>query len=90
MAKFKDLADLPEDEHIQAIGNTVMGLPGKTVAFVVDTGPVYIGKAERYILKLLTAFPEIEIVERFKGPVPGTETIKVTRKKKGELSDPKK
>ncbi len=72
MAKYKDVADEPEDERIRQIGEAAM--TGKTVAFITDADP---GKAERYIQKLLSRFPKLRVVKRFGGPVPGTVSVKV-------------
>ena len=79
MGKFRDLADLPEDERIIMIGEAAM--TGKTVAFVTDSDP---GKAERYITKLMTAFPKLEVISKSPGPVPDTITVKV--QKSGKLT----
>jgi hypothetical protein len=78
--KFQDLADSPEDVRIARIGEAAE--TGQTVAFVTDADP---GKADRYIQKLLTRFPALEVTDRFDGPVPGTVSVKVRRK--GRIDD---
>ncbi len=72
MKQFADLADLPEDKRINAIGN--MAMKGKKVAFVTDADP---GKADRYIAKLLARFPLLAVTGRSDGPIPGTVTVSV-------------
>lgn len=39
------------------------------------------GKADRYIEKLLSRFPTLEVVNRFAGPTPGVVSVIVQRKK---------
>lgn len=63
--------------RIAKIGETAE--TGKKVAFVTDDDP---GKADRYVEKLLRNFPALEVVERFKGPVPGTVSVIVRQKSK--------
>jgi hypothetical protein len=70
---YADLYSLTEDERIQVIGETVMR-HRKTVAFVTDADP---GKHNRYIDKLEALFPGIVILEKLKGPVANTVTVKV-------------
>jgi len=73
MPPYKDLADLPEDQRILQIGCKAM-TEKLTVGFIVDDEP---GKAERYIEKLKRGFPGIQVMGRGKGPVKGTEWVKV-------------
>ncbi len=71
---YADLADLPEDDRIRAIGRYVME-NRKTAAVCVDDEP---GKAERYAKKLREWFPGISILETIRGvPFKGVATIKV-------------
>ncbi len=72
MAAFKDLGDLEENQRIDIIGKTAM--EGKIIGFVVEADGE---KADRYISKLLAKFPGLKVYERFGGPVPDTETVKV-------------
>lgn len=71
--KYKDIADIPEDERIQKIGNFVMSRQ-QVVGFITDSEP---GKADRYIAKLQERFPGIVILGRYNGPVANTVTVKV-------------
>lgn len=71
--KYRDLADMDEDERILGIGNEVT-LGRKTVAFIMDSEP---GKADRYIDKLQKRFPGVRILWRGDGPVPNTVAVKV-------------
>ena len=68
---FADLADLPEDERIEAIAHHVRD-HGATAAVCVDDEP---GKPERYARKL--AARGCRIIEQAKGPVAGVVTLKV-------------
>lgn len=77
MAKYQDLGDSPEDVRIAKIGEAAE--TGATVAFVTDSDP---GKADRYVQKLLTRFPALEVIGRFDGPVAGTVSVKVRLKAK--------
>jgi hypothetical protein len=83
MTAFADIADMPEDDRIGVIGKEAMRYGG-LVAFCTDSEP---GKADRYVRKLLSRFPELEEIDRFNGPVDGLVTVKVRRKaKKGAES----
>ena len=73
--RYADIADDPEDRRITKIGQAAM--TGKTVAFVTDADP---GKPERYIKKLLERFPDLEVFERFDGPIKDTVTVKVRKR----------
>lgn len=74
MSKFLDLHELPEDERIRVIGETVMR-SGKSAAVPTDSDP---GKAERYAKKLRERFPGIIVEGPFDGPVAGVRTITVS------------
>ena len=43
-------------------------------AFVVEDDV----KADRYVKKLQERFPGIRVIDRFKGPVPGTIAVRVS------------
>jgi hypothetical protein len=79
MPLYADLGDLPEDQRIEAIGKAVMGGSKSSgdkpimAAFVVEDDE----KADRYIKKLQERFPGIRVIDRFKGPVPGTISVRV-------------
>lgn len=60
--RWKDLADGPEHERIAIIGQHVM--MGEVVGFFVDDD----AKADRYIKKLLRAFPQVIVESRSPGP----------------------
>jgi hypothetical protein len=72
--KFVPAHLLDEDTRIDLIGKHAMA--GQKIGFHVDDEP---GKADRYIKKLLTKFPELKIEHRFKGPTPGVETVIVIK-----------
>ena len=79
MGKYVDLSDLAdEDRRIARIGEAMMALPaGRMVAFITDDEPPE--KVERYVEKLLARYPELRVVDRFKGPAPGVVTVRITR-----------
>ena len=71
--RYKDIADDPEDERIQKIGD--MAMRGrKVVSFVTDSDP---GKLDRYISKLESRFPGIRVIAKGEGPVKDTVWAKV-------------
>lgn len=70
---YRDIADLDEDDRIDMIGRKVSDQK-QVVAFITDSDP---GKADRYIEKLLSRFPDIEVLARAAGPVANTITVKV-------------
>lgn len=75
---YADLGDMKEDQRIDVIGKSIMAMEvGRTIAFVTDSEP---GKADRYIRKLTTKFPSIEVVSRFDGPVKDSVTVKIRRR----------
>lgn len=77
MLKFKDIADDPEDDRIQQIGEAVMRDRG-TVGFITDVeGPDCFAKADRYVTKLKARFPGIRVISKAVGPVEGTVFVKV-------------
>ena len=73
--QYRDVADLPEDVRIDLIGKTAMR--GKRVAFVTDSD---LGKADRYVAKLLAKFPALEILSRGDGPVKDVVYVTVAPK----------
>jgi len=76
-AKFyTDLFELSEDDRIALIGSYVT-LHDEAVSIVTDGDP---GKAERYIEKLTTRFPMVEVFARGKGSVKKTVYFKVRKK----------
>lgn len=70
---YADLADLPEDQRIQVIGEFILRT-GKTTVVCTDDLP---GKPERYVRKILNKFPTLSIGKTFKGPTPGCVAIQV-------------
>lgn len=74
--KYMDLADLPENKRIQAIGEIANS--GKVVTFIVDTeGKDGNAKADRYMKKIKSRFPNVIELGRFPGPVDDVITIKI-------------
>jgi hypothetical protein len=72
---FKDLANLKEDDRIDEIAKKAMFSFG-TVGFLVDCGPEYEMKGDRYIRKLKEKYPKITVLERKQNyPVKDVETI---------------
>lgn len=58
MTIYADLADLPEDDRITAIGTAATA--GDLVGFFVDDDE----KADRYLRKLTERFPLVRVVSR--------------------------
>lgn len=79
MGSFADLADLPEDDRIKLIGQYVTDNGGR-IAVVVDNEP---GKADRYIRKITTRFPEVELHHMHAGPVENCTSLTFRRKMRG-------
>lgn len=76
-AKFyQDLFRLPEDERIDLIGHYVTA-HDETASIMTDADP---GKADRYIEKLTTRFPNVEVFERGEGPVKNVVYFKARKK----------
>lgn len=75
---YKDLFALSEDDRIQMIGEKAMSSSG-IIGFVTDADD---GKAERYLLKLFVAFPDLELVDKALGPVSNTVLCRVRKKPK--------
>lgn len=73
---YADVANLPEDDRIKLICETVSGMrQGQTVGVVTDAE---LGKADRYIAKMKARLPGIDIIEKIENcPFVGTTTIKV-------------
>jgi hypothetical protein len=85
MGKYIPAERLPEDKRITLIGNAVMELAvGRKAAFCVDDEP---GKPERYIRKLLSRYPDLEVKEEFRGPTEGVYTVVVWKKGSTEASE---
>lgn len=70
MKAYADLYELPEDERIRVIAETVAA--GQVVGFVVDDDGK---KADRYIAKL-ARYP-VRIIDQQPGPVPKTVIVRV-------------
>jgi len=76
-AKFyADLHKLAEDDRIALIGEYVMQ-HDDIVSIVTDSDH---GKADRYVEKLTTRFPYIEVYERGDGPIAKAVYFKVRQK----------
>jgi hypothetical protein len=79
MKAFADLANLPEDQRIEAIGKLTMEGSASSAdkpimnGFIVETP----AKAARYIAKLKERFPGIRIIDQTAGPVPDTVLVRV-------------
>ena len=79
MKGYADLADLSEDERIRVIGEYAMA--GNQIGVPVDEeGPDGYEKADRYIEKLTSQFPLLEIVRKGAGPVQKTVMFVVRKK----------
>lgn len=72
MKGYSDLADLPEDERIQIIGESAMA--GNIIGIAIDDDD---RKVRRYLKKLLKRFPGIRHIDTIPGIVPGTVIVRV-------------
>lgn len=73
MTPYLDIADHGEDDRIDIIGHRAM-VHQEIVGFVVEADGA---KADRYIRKLREKFPLIRVIDKSKGPVAGTELVRV-------------
>jgi hypothetical protein len=75
MTQFTDLYSLSEDDRIRYIGKAAE--TGMVVGFIVDSGAA-MGrtKIDRYIKKLTSTFPLIEIIDESPGLVANTTLIR--------------
>lgn len=79
MTAYADIASVKEDDRIQIIGRTIMegsrseSGKSKVVGFVVEDDE----KADRYINKLMSKFPCVNVISRGVGPVKGTVLVRV-------------
>lgn len=74
---YTGLFTLQEDERINLMGQHIME-SGETAGVVVDRDPPE--KIARYIEKLTTRFPMVEVFERGSGPAEGMVFFKARRK----------
>ena len=81
MTIYRDIADFPEDERIDIIVQQLKDNPGKKLAFIVDSGAGYLGKAERYIAKIKAKLPDVILRGTQDGPVPNTTAVFMTYKR---------
>jgi hypothetical protein len=78
---FADVSGLDEDARIDLIARAALGGQAassdkpRIIGFVVDDDRGR--KGDRYIRKLRERFPAIRVIDRRKGPVAGTELIRV-------------
>lgn len=73
MTVYADLASIPEDDRIRAIGE--LAEQGQMIAFFVDDEIA----ADRYVSKLLERY-RVRVVSRVSGPVKPTIAVTVSRK----------
>lgn len=75
MTAFADLANLPEDSRIDAMGPLILKAE-KPVAVIVDA-ELDSAKLNRYVRKLIDRFPGISELDRFPGPTLGAECARM-------------
>jgi hypothetical protein len=73
MTIFADIVDHDEDTRIDIIGHQAIDHK-LIVGFVVEADGQ---KADRYIRKLREKFPMIRVIDKRRGPVAGTELVRV-------------
>lgn len=74
---FQDMKQLDEDNRIKEIVKHIKSNPGRAVLVMVDRGPAYQGKADRYLEKIRTFLPNVRLVDRFNGPGEEVESLKL-------------
>jgi hypothetical protein len=73
---FQDLKQNDEDERIKIIVNHLIQNPGKIISVMVDYGPAYEGKGDRYAQKVLALAVKAKLVKRIPNfPVEDGETL---------------
>lgn len=72
---FQDMKSLDETKRWEVIVGHLKAHPGKKIAVMVDCGPSYEGKAERYIQGVTRLLPAVKVMGRKPGPVRGVESI---------------
>lgn len=73
---FKDCKQIDEEQRFDVIVKNAENMRGKILGVMVDHGPGYEGKGDRYVAEILKRNPSIEIVKRFLMN-PKVEVIKI-------------
>ena len=72
---FMDMKPIDENDRFDAIAKILKDTPGKAVAVMVDCGPGFEGKGDRYVKAIRAKVPGVSILYRGPGPVPNSEII---------------
>lgn len=71
---FKDMKQVDEADRPARVAKVIQENPGANIGVIVDCGPGYKGKPERFIAAVAKLVPGVQAKKR-RGPVPGAETI---------------
>ena len=77
MQGYADSGDANEDTRIRIMGEYITAHPEEQVCIIVDDNP---DKLTRYILKLTTRFPQVEITQQGSGPGANMKFFKARQK----------
>lgn len=75
---FQDLKQVDESDRFVEIAACLTRNPGQKIAVMVDTGPGFEDKGDRYIKGVRILAPKTRVVNRFPGPARNSETIVFT------------
>lgn len=71
-----DLKLLEENQRILQIVSKLKEMPGKSIGVLVDSGPQYQGKADRYLEKIKSLLPTVILEYKGPSPFPLTDLLK--------------
>lgn len=72
---FTDMKQVDEDKRLKVVAAYLNENRGKIIGVMVDTGPGYEDKGDRYVRTIRQLVPTVKLIGRFPGPRPGVETI---------------
>ena len=72
---FADLKQVDEADRFKQIAHHLRANSGKIIGVLVDSGPAYEGKAERYIASIKSELPKVRFLDR-KPFKPGSELLR--------------
>lgn len=72
---FEDMKQIAEDDRIRKLADHLTRHPGHVVTVIVDFGPAYHGKGDRYLEKLYSILPKVKLISRKAGPIKDAETL---------------
>lgn len=73
--ELKDMKSMDETRRWREFAAMLKANRGRTLAFLVDCGPGYEGKGDRYIAGVKALVPDVTVIGRLCTRVPGCEMI---------------